>query len=54
MSLTINEIRDYYYYHYTYKLMGQKRKTKKKWKEVLESDMIAKYLQRLDGQDRTI
>ena len=29
-----------------------KKKTKKRWKEVLECDMIARGLQRLDAQDR--
>ena len=33
--------------------MGQKKgRSKKRWKEILECDMTAKGLQRLDAQDR--
>ena len=35
--------------YYSKKLMGQIRKTEKRWKEVLECDMTARGLQRLDA-----
>ena len=31
---------------------SKKRRSKNRWKEVLECDVIARGLQRLDGQDR--